>query len=123
MSRHDISDDLWKRLEPLVCPPRTERRGRPPKDARTMLNGTIWILCTGAPWRDLPEEFGPWPTVYKRFNTWSKTSLWQDILDTLSQDADLETILLDGSYVRAHQHSAGAKGGATPRPLVAVVEA
>jgi len=123
MSRHDISDDLWKQIEPLVCPPRTERRGRPPKDARAMLNGALWILHTGAPWRDLPEEFGPWQTVCKRFNSWAKTSLWQDILSNLSQDADLEMIHRDGSYVRAHQHSAGAKGGAKLKPSAAAVVA
>ena len=67
MSRHDIPDELWLRIEPMVCPPRQERRGRPAKDTRLILNGILWILHTGAPWRDLPEEFGSWKTVYKRF--------------------------------------------------------
>ncbi len=80
-----------------------------------MFNGVLWILRTGAPWRDLPSEFGPWQTVYKRFNAWSKSSIWQEILAMLPREADLESILLDGSYVRAHQHSAGAKRGPTPR--------
>jgi transposase len=116
MSRHDITTDTWQRIESIVCPTREERRGRPTKDARNILNGIIWILRTGAPWRDLPREFGPWQTVYKRFNSWSKSSLWQDVLLELSHEADLEAILLDGTYVRAHQHSAGAKGGAMLRP-------
>jgi transposase len=123
MSRHHISDALWQRLQPLVCPPRQERRGRPAKDARLMLNGILWVLRTGAPWRDLPEEFGPWETVYKRFNAWAKSSLWKQVLNELSREADSESILMDGSYVRAHQHSAGAKGGATPRRLAAAAEA
>ncbi|WP_041725531.1 IS5 family transposase [Megalodesulfovibrio gigas] len=60
MSRHNIPDALWQRLEPLVCLPRKDPRGRPAKDARLMFNGVLWILRTGAPWRDLPAEFGPW---------------------------------------------------------------
>lgn len=123
MSRHDITPETWQRIEPMVCPKRKERRGRPAKDARNILNGIIWILRTGAPWRDLPPEFGPWQTVYKRFNSWSKSSLWQDVLRELSKEADLEAILLDGTYVRAHQHSAGAKGGAMRRPSAAVAAA
>ena len=117
MSRHDIPDELWKRIEPIVCPPRHERRGRPAKDARLMLNGILWILYTGAPWRDLPEEFGSWKTVYKRFNAWSKSEIWQEVLRKLSNEADMEAIFLDGSYVRAHQHASGGMGGVTPRPL------
>jgi transposase len=58
MSRHDIPDELWQRLEPLVCLRRKDPRGRPAKDARLMFNGVLWILRTGAPWRDLPAEFG-----------------------------------------------------------------
>ena len=120
MSRHDITTDTWKRIEPIVCPARQEHRGRPAQDARTVLNGIIWILCTGAPWRDLPQEFGPWQTVYKRFNAWSKSSVWRDVLLELSHEADLESVLIDGTYIRAHQHSAGGKGGATPKPSGAV---
>lgn len=73
MSRHHIPDDQWKRLEPLLCPTRKERRGRPAKAARIMLDGILLILCTGAPWRVLPDEFGSWQTVYKRFNMWAKS--------------------------------------------------
>lgn len=116
MSRYHISDAQWKRLEPLLCPARQERRGRPGKDARLMFDGILWILRTGAPWRDLPDEFGPWQTVYKRFNMWAKSSIWESILSNLAEDADFEVVMVDGSYVRAHQHSAGAKGGAKPRP-------
>jgi transposase len=123
MSRHDISNELWHRIAPFLCPQRQERRGRPAKDARNILNGVIWILRTGAPWRDLPEEYGPWQTVYKRFNAWSKSSLWGEILDSLSSEADLEAASVDGTYVRAHQHSAGAKGGPKLRPSAAVVAA
>lgn len=123
MSRHDITDELWQRIEPHVRPVRKDPRGRPSTDTRFILNGVIWILRTGAPWRDLPEEFGPWQTVYKRFNAWSKSKVWGTILDELCSEADLESIMLDGSYVRAHQHAAGARGAAKNKRLGAVEEA
>jgi transposase len=69
MSRHNISDELWKRLEPLVCLPRKDPLGRPSQDNRLMLNGILWILRTGAPRQHLQGEFGLWQTVYKRFNS------------------------------------------------------
>jgi transposase len=117
MSRHDISDELWRRLEPHVHPQRADPRGRPNADTRRILNGVIWVLRTGAPWRDLPDEFGPWQTVYKRFNAWAKTGVWATILKELSHDADFESIILDGSYVRTHQHATGARGGLKARQL------
>ncbi len=123
MSRHHISDDQWKRLEPLLCPTREQRRGRPAKAARIMFDGILWILRTGAPWRDLPDEFGPWQTVYKRFNMWAKSSVWSSILSDFAEDADYEAVMIDGSYIRAHQHSAGAKGGAKRRPSDGAEEA
>jgi transposase len=86
MSRHDISDDLWQRLEPYVRPQRKDPRGRPNADTRRILNGVLWILRTGAPWRDLPDEFGPWKTMYKRFNAWAKAGVWTTILEELSRD-------------------------------------
>ena len=123
-SRYHISDAQWERLEPLLCPARKERRGRPGKAARLMFDGIIlWILRTGAPWRDLPAEFGPWQTVYKRFNMWAKSSVWASILSNFAEDADFEVVMVDGSYIRAHQHSAGAKGGAKPKRLGEAEEA
>ena len=65
--RHALTDEQWERIEPLI--PRSQARtGRPPKDRRLMLDGIFWILATGAPWRDLPERFGPWQTVYDHFS-------------------------------------------------------
>ena len=90
---------------------RKDPRGRPLKDNRMIFNGILWIMKTGAPWRDLPPEYGPWQTVYKRFALWSKLAIWDDILEQLFQDADHETISIDASYVKLHQHGTGAKGG------------
>jgi putative transposase len=75
-----------------------------------MLNGTLCILYTSAPWCDFPEEFGPWKAVYKRFNVWSKSEIWQEVLRKLSNEADMEALFLDDSYVRVHQHAANGKG-------------
>ena len=76
-----------------------------------MFNGVLWIMKTGAPWRDLPLEFGPWQTVYKRFWQWAQTGIWDEVLQELAQDADPEAIMVDASFVKLHQHGTGAKGG------------
>ena len=111
MSRHDISDEKWAIIAPLLAQQPKDPRGRPPKDSRMMFNAILWILKTGAPWRDLPKEFGPWQTAYKSFAKWAKMAVWDAILLELSKDADPEAILIDASYVKLHQHVAGAKGG------------
>jgi len=111
MSRHDISDEKWQIIAPLLSKRRKDRRGRKAKDDRQMLNGVLWIMKTGAPWRDLPSEFGAWQTVYKRFSQWAKLGIWDDVLTELSMDADPEAIIIDASFVKLHQHGTGAKGG------------
>jgi transposase len=87
-----------------------------------MLEAIIWILYTGAPWRDLPEEYGPWNSVYSRFRLWIEKGVWQKVFDELSKDKDMENIMIDGSYIRIHQHAAGARGGRKNRQLAAAVE-
>ncbi len=86
-----------------------------------MINGMLWIDRTGAPWRDLPEHYGPWSTVATRFYRWTKSGLWDKILRALQEQADAQGELdwqahyVDGTVIRAHQHAAGAKKG-TQRP-------
>lgn len=118
MIRHNISDEKWEIIGPLLVREKRDLRGRPLKDARLMFNGILWIIKTGAPWRDLPEFFGPWQTVYKRFAMWAKLALWDGILSVVSKDADFESIMIDASYVKVHQHGTGAKGGTSLRRLV-----
>ena len=115
MRRHEISDEKWKIIGPLLVRNKKDRRGRPPKDDRLMFNGILWIIKTGAPWRDLPESFGPWQTVYKRFAMWAKLAIWDDILLVVSKDADFQSIMIDASHVKVHQHGTGAKGGTSIR--------
>jgi transposase len=115
--RHELTDDQWAVLAPLL-PPQRAVTGRPAKDHRTILNGILWRLKTGAPWRDLPERYGPWQTVYTRFRRWQRAGVWARILAALQAaadargDVDWDLHFLDGTTIRAHPHAAGAKKGA-----------
>lgn len=125
MSRGDLTDEQWERLQPLL-PPR-KGTGRPPADHRRTINGILWVLRTGAPWRDLPERYGPWSTVASRFYRWRKAGVWDRVFAAVQEQADAvgqvnwEVHYVDSTIVRAHQHAAGAKGGIqTPRPWAGV---
>jgi transposase len=121
--RHELTDEQFAKLAPLL-PPERPATGRPNKDHRTVLNAILWRLKTGSPWRDLPERYGPWETVYSRFRRWQRSGVWARILAALQADADagggLDWALhfVDGTVVRAHQHAAGArtKGAPTANP-------
>ncbi|WP_156130327.1 IS5 family transposase [Paenibacillus durus] len=95
-----------------LLPPENTGEGRPSKPNRVMLNGMLWKVKTGAPWRDLPERFGPWKTVYSRFRLWSNDDLFQKVFESLTSDADLQDVSLDSTSCKVHQHAAGAKKGA-----------
>jgi transposase len=114
MRRHEISDEQWTAIESYL-PGKANDPGRTAADNRLFVNAVFWIARTGAPWRDLPERFGPWGTVYKRFNRWCKRGVWGRALEALGADAELTDLLLDSTVARAHQHAAGAKGGKTPK--------
>jgi len=119
--RHELSDEQWERLKPML-PAQKPHTGRPATDHRQIINGILWILRTGAPWRDLPERYGPWQTVYGRFNRWREEGIWQQIFERLLAEADAlgnvewEIHFVDSTTVRAHQHAAGAKKGAEIKP-------
>ena len=108
MRRYELSDDEYDRIEHLLAG-REGDRGRTGKDNRLFVNAVIWIARTGAPWRDLPERFGKWNSVYQRFNRWSQKGLWEEIFNMLSIDVDVKDLMLDSTIIRAHQHAAGAK--------------
>lgn len=122
MNRGDLTDRQWERLRSWL-PAQKPPVGRPAEDHRRIVNGILWILRTGAPWRDLPERYGPWQTVYSRFYRWRKAGIWDAVFaaiqaqdDALGQ-IDWEIHFVDGTIVRAHQHAAGAKGGTqNPKP-------
>ena len=116
--RHERSAAEWARLEPLL-PPRTP--GAPRKDDRLVLNGILWKLATGAPWRDLPERSGPWPSVDTRVRRWTPAGVWDRLVAAIQREAaaaghlDWRVHCVDGTVVRAHQHAAGAKRGMRKR--------
>ena len=122
MARHELSEEEFALLRPLLPPERSGRKGKPYRSHRDVLNGIFWILGTGAPWRDLPQRYGPWKTVYDRFRRWSKSGLFQKLLAALEARArraeriDFEFSAVDGSNIRAHRCAAGAlKKGARPK--------
>lgn len=78
----ELTDDQWARVSPLL-PPQRPPVGRPPEDHRTILAGMLWVIRTGATWRELPSAFGPWPTVYSRYRRWRQAGIWQRILAAL----------------------------------------
>ncbi|ABQ32868.1 putative transposase [Bradyrhizobium sp. BTAi1] len=91
-------------------------------DDRRVLNGIFYVLRTGSPWRDLPERYGPYTTVYNRFNRWAKAGVWVQIFEVLAARSPQSMALIDSSIVRAHQHAAGGKKGARITPLAVLVE-
>lgn len=104
-----ISDRLWAQLEPLLPTEGSPYGGRPPGDIRNFLNAIHWILRAGAPWRALPVDFGSWKTIYSRFRRWQKHGFWDAIFILLTKEADMESVMIDGSYIHAHKHSSGAR--------------
>jgi transposase len=113
--RHAISDTDFRRIEHLL-PGRPGQHGGVARDNRRFLDAVLWIARTGAPWADLPARFGPYDTAFQRFNRWAKAGRWAVILEALGGDADLESLLIDSTVVRAHQHAAGARKKAASRP-------
>lgn len=114
MSRHDLTDREWNAIRPLLPAERSGRPGRPWVDHRMVINGILWIVATGAPWRDLDSQFGSWKTVYNRFRRWQKEGLWERLmlkrLRNLERQGRIDRTLwcVDGSVVRAHRCASGA---------------
>lgn len=122
MIRRELTDRQWQRIEKLV-PGKKGDKGRGGKDNRLFVDAVLWILRTGAPWRDLPDEFGKWNSVYIRFLRWARKGRWESLFKALADDPDFEHVMIDATIVRAHQHAAGAKGGLKVRPSAARVAA
>ena len=112
MSRHDISDEKWAIIGPMLAKISTETRGRKRKDDRLMFNVILWLMKAGAPWRDLPPEFGPWKTAHKRFLEWAKLEVWDNILRMLSINADPEAIIIDATFILGCTNTVPAQKGA-----------
>ena len=122
--RHDISDETWALLEPHL-PGRRGVWGGIAEDNRLFINAVFWILRTGAPWRDLPPDYGGWSNTHRRFIRWRNKGVWEKLLEILIDEPDYEWLMIDASHCKVHPHAAGApggnqamsrtKGGSTPR--------
>ena len=124
MKRHEISDEQWAALQPLL--PTNNRRGHPWKDHRMVINGILWILNTGAAWRDLPERFGPWQTVYDRFNYWRRDGTWhrigRELLKRLDEQRQIgwDLVAIDSTQIRATRAAVSRGGQRRSEPRVQI---
>lgn len=108
--RYALRDDQWEQMQDLL-PGRKDTVGVTAKDNRLFVEAVIYRYRAGIPWRDLPERFGDWKNIHRRHRRWSENGTWERIFKRLSTDADDEYAMIDATIVRAHQHTAGAKGG------------
>jgi len=113
--RFILTDRQWALIEPY-CFGKKSDPGRTGGDGRLFLEAVLWIARTGSPWRDLPDTFGNWNTVFKRFRHWVKADVFKRIFDALSDEPDMELAMIDGTIVKVHRHGQGAKGGLKARP-------
>jgi len=123
MSRGDLTEEGWRVIEPLL-PAERGRWGRPAQDNRKYVNGMLWVLRTGAPWRDLPDKYGNWNSVYRRHLRWRDMGVWESVLAALSDSLEDNTAYsIDSTIIRGHAQAAGAKGGLKKKLLVVRGEA
>ena len=116
MDRELLNDAQWERIAPLL-PGKEGDPGRSGEDNRLFVEAVLWLVRTGAPWRDLPPRFGKWGTVWKRFRRWAEKGVFERVFQALSGDPDFECALIDGTIVKVHRHGTGARGGLRIRPL------
>jgi transposase len=114
-----MSDEEWAFHERFILAVRAPN-GRKPMNHRLVLDGIFWIARTGSPWRDLPEEFGKWSSVYRQFRRWTLTGLWEQVMEALTESRIVPEALqmIESTVIRAHHQAAGAKGGRRDRVSV-----
>jgi transposase len=110
LSRHVLTDDQWAVIEPY-CLGKKSDPGQTGRDPRLFLEAVLWIVRTGAQWRELPAEFGQWNSVFKRFRRWVKADVFYSLFKVLASDADFEYTMIDGTIMKVHRSGQGAKGG------------
>jgi transposase len=108
MRRYGLRDDQWERISELL-PGRPGSVGVTAADNRLFVEAVLYRYRAGLPWRDLPDRFGDWKNVHRRFSRWARSGVWQRVFQHLAADADNEYAMIDSTIVRAHQHSAGAQ--------------
>lgn len=113
LHRHDISGSAWEKIKPHTIGEKGTR-GETAKNTRQSINGVFWILRTGAPWRDLPSEYGHWKNVHRRFCRWRDNGIQGNIPSALIDDAEFEWLMIDASHVKVHPDWTGVRGGKSP---------
>lgn len=108
--RYELTDAQWRRIADLL-PGKKSDPGRTGADNRLFVNAVLWVLRSGAHWHDLPERYGKYKTVHKRFGRWADAGVWERLFKHLIDDPDNDYVMLDTTLVRAHQQAAGGKGG------------
>jgi transposase len=108
--RHDISDRIWKVIEAYLLG-KKGKWGGIAKDNRLFINAVLWILRTGAPWRDMPSDYGDWKNTHRRFCRWRDKGVWEGILEKVIEEPDMEWLMIDSTNAKVHPHAAGARGG------------
>lgn len=116
MTRRVLSDAQWALIEPF-CLGKKRDPGQTGRDPRLFMEAVLWIVRTGAQWRELPQELGKWNSVFKRFRRWVHADVFYRMFKTLASDADFEYAMIDGTIVKVHRSGQGAKGGLSARPL------
>ena len=106
---YDLTGGQWERIQPLLPPEKTGKKGRPRKDNRMMLNGMLWMNHSGAQWRQLPKRYGPWQSIYARFAKWCSDGIWEHVFSALNQDADTENLSIDSTCVKVRESSNGGE--------------
>jgi transposase len=112
--RYELSETQWEQIRELL-PGKLSDPGRTASDNRSFVNGVLWVLRSGARWSDLPERYGKWKTVHKRFTRWAKAGVWEKVFDSLIKDRGNAYLMLDSTIVKAHQQAVTGKGGAVTR--------
>jgi putative transposase len=112
--RYELSEGQWQRIAPLL-PGKPSDPGRSGGDNRLFVDGVLWVLRSGAHWHDLPERYGKYKTLHKRFSRWATSGVWERVFATLIKDRDNRYLMLDSTLVRAHQQAATGKGGTRTR--------
>ncbi len=115
MTRRVLNDAQWAIIEPF-CLGKKSDPGQTGGDPRLFMEAVLWIVRTGAQWRELPEEFGKWNSVFKRFRRWVKADIFYSMFKALSSNSDFEYAMTDGTIVKVHRSGQGAKGGLSARP-------